>query len=237
MRKLHMGLVQQPVALPQVAGRTRGDDVLPDGSAAARTRNHVVKGQPAARRAAVDTTPAVTGKQRTPGDLPLNDARNSNVAQEPYDVRPRKPRRGRAKWSVEFFDHLRLPLIDEDVRAAQRAHIQRLKTGVQYQYLLHFAEKVPNSAVRPETRDVGTRSCSTESAVVRAETPSAEFESASERTTCSIARSVKQRLTAHGSFHRLLLFGGKRYSWAAAVDFLHVDARVIPALDGGDDDA
>ena len=49
VRKLHVHLVREAVALAQVARRARGDDVLPDRVAAARARDHVVERQPPAR--------------------------------------------------------------------------------------------------------------------------------------------------------------------------------------------
>ena len=57
-------LLEQAVALLQVARRTRCDDVLPDGVAALRARDDVVEREPAARRAAVDAAPAIAGEQR-----------------------------------------------------------------------------------------------------------------------------------------------------------------------------
>ena len=149
MGELHLRLVRQPAALAQVAGGTRGDDVLPDRITAARARDDVVERQPPARGAAVDTAPAVTGEEGAPRDLALDDPGNPDVAEKPDHVRPRKPRRGRAEWSVELFDHLRLPLVDEDVRAAQRAHVERLETGVEDQHLLHGARNVADGAAGP----------------------------------------------------------------------------------------
>jgi hypothetical protein len=99
----------------------------------------MVEGQPAARGAAVDAAPAVTRKERAARDLPLHDAWHADIAEEPDHVRPRKPLRGRAEWSVELLDHLRLPLVDKHVRASERAHIERLEAGVQDQNLLHGA--------------------------------------------------------------------------------------------------
>ena len=81
VRELHLHLVQQPVALAQVARRAGGDDVLPDRLAAARARDHVVERQPAARGAAVDAAPAVTGEERPARDLPLDDPRDADVAE------------------------------------------------------------------------------------------------------------------------------------------------------------
>src|SRR5205814_2990373 len=111
----HARLVQQPVALPEVARRTRGDDVLPDRLTASAARNDVVQRQAPCGRSAVHAGPAVTGEERATGDLPLHGAWNPDVVDEPDDVRPRKRRRGRAEWSIEFFDHLGLPLEDEHV--------------------------------------------------------------------------------------------------------------------------
>src|SRR5207249_12092866 len=65
---------------------------------------------------------------------------------EPDDVWPRIRRRGRAEWSVELFDHLRLPLEDEHVRTAKRAHVERLVAGVENQDLLHAGRNVAHAA-------------------------------------------------------------------------------------------
>ena len=51
---------------------------------------------------------------------------------------------GRSK----LFDHLRLALEDEHVRAPQRAHVERLVTRVQDENLLHRGRKVPDQATR-----------------------------------------------------------------------------------------
>src|SRR5439155_20900348 len=57
--KLQAALLQRAVPLAQVARRARGDDVLPDGVAPARSRDDVVEGQPPPGRAAVGAPPAV----------------------------------------------------------------------------------------------------------------------------------------------------------------------------------
>ena len=137
-RQHHVHLVRQAVALAQVARRARGDDVLPDSSrrrASAGSRDRASAGSPG--RAAVDAPPAVTGKERAARDLALHHARNPHVGDEANYVWPAVRVAGRAKWSRELFDHLRLSLEHEHVRAAKRAHIQGLVTGVQDQDLLH----------------------------------------------------------------------------------------------------
>src|SRR4029079_19102888 len=95
-----------------------------------RTRNDVVEGQPP-RAPAVDATPAVTREERSARDLALHRARNADVVHEPDDVWPPKRVGGRAEWSIELLDDLCLPLVDEDVGTAQRAHVQRLIARVQ----------------------------------------------------------------------------------------------------------
>src|SRR5581483_8841988 len=100
-------------------------------------------------------------------DLPLHPPRDAHVVHEPDDVWPRIDRRGRAEWSVELFDHLRLALEDQDVRAPDRAHVEGLETRIQDQDLLHAAENVaqqtaPHAPARPGYRPIArsTASCS-----------------------------------------------------------------------------
>ena len=69
---MHVGLLEQAVALAEVARAARGDDVLPDGFAAARARDDVVERQSLPTVAAVDAAPAVTGEQRSPRDASLH---------------------------------------------------------------------------------------------------------------------------------------------------------------------
>src|SRR5581483_12359056 len=102
LRKHHLHLVGQAVALAQVAGRARGDDVLPGRVAAARPRYHVVEREASAGRPAVDAAPAVTGEEGAAGDLALDEAGYADVVHEPDDVRPAEGVAGRAKWSVEL---------------------------------------------------------------------------------------------------------------------------------------
>ncbi len=162
----------KPVALAQVARRARGDDVLPHRLAAARARDHVVERQPAAGRAAVDAAPAVTREERAARDLALDDPRNADVVEEPDHVWPRELRRGRAKWSPELFDDLRLPLEHEHVRTSQRADVERLVTRVQDENLLHRVRKVPEHAARSGRR-LASRGASGPSPVRRPPAPRA----------------------------------------------------------------
>jgi hypothetical protein len=143
-RKLHVHLVREAVALAQVARGAGGDDVLPRGVAALRAGNHVVEGEAPGRGAAVDTAPAVTGEQGAARDLSLHHARNPDIVDEPDDVWPLIRVSGRAKWSVQLLDHLCLALEDEDVGAAERAHIERLVTRIENENLLHSAGNVPD---------------------------------------------------------------------------------------------
>ena len=76
--------------LRRLHGRARGDHVLPHRLAALRARHHVVERQPAARRAAVDAAPAVTGEERAARDLALDDPRDADVVEEPNHVWPRE---------------------------------------------------------------------------------------------------------------------------------------------------
>ena len=114
---------------------------------------------------------------------------------------PRERGRGRAKWSVELLDHLRLALEDEHVRAAQRAHVERLVTRVQDENLLHPGRNVPEADRRSRPDRHGRR-----------QRPIA-------RSTASCSS------------------GERATDGPAAVELLHVDPRVVAALDRGHDDA
>ena len=153
--QLDRQLLQQPVALAQVARRAGGDDVLPRRVAAARARDDVVERQPAAGRAAVDAAPAVTGKQGAAGDLPLHHPGHAHVVHEPDDVGPSIGVARGAEWSVQLLDDFSLPLVDEHVRAAQRAHIERLVTRIENENLLHRGRRVPAK----EAIEVVSKSC------------------------------------------------------------------------------
>src|SRR5215210_5726684 len=81
--RMHVDLVREAVALAAVAGRARGDDVLPARAAALRARDHVVDGE-ARARAAVLAFPAVAGEHRAARDLALvRVARDADVRDEP----------------------------------------------------------------------------------------------------------------------------------------------------------
>src|SRR4051812_1867839 len=86
--ELHPRLLERTVALPVIARRTRGDDVLPHRLTAAAARHDVVERQPPVPVAAVDAAPAVPGEQRPARDLPLHGTRHANVGHEPDHVRP-----------------------------------------------------------------------------------------------------------------------------------------------------
>ena len=96
-RQRHRRLLEQPVALAEIARRTRGDDVLPDRVAALRARDHVVERQPTGRRAAVDALPAVAGKERAPRDPPLDGPRHPHVLEEADHVRADERALGRSE--------------------------------------------------------------------------------------------------------------------------------------------
>src|SRR4029079_10065226 len=81
--QLHADLLERAVALPEVAGRAGGDDVLPDRLAALRARDDVVEGEPSARGAAVDAAPAVAGEEGAARDLPLDRPRHADVVDQP----------------------------------------------------------------------------------------------------------------------------------------------------------
>ena len=80
LEQAHPDLARQRVALAAVAGRARGDDVLPARGAALGARDHVVDGQVRAR-AAVLAGPVVAGEHGPAGDLaPVGVARDADVA-------------------------------------------------------------------------------------------------------------------------------------------------------------
>src|SRR5687768_4011274 len=139
---MQAGVLEQPVALAEVARRARGDDVLPDRLPALRAGHDVVERQPPGRGAAVDATPAVTGEERAPRDLPLDRAGHPHVLDEPDHVRP-DVRVGRGAQALrQALEDLGLALPDEDVRTPNRADVQRLVACVQDEYLLQRADKL-----------------------------------------------------------------------------------------------
>jgi hypothetical protein len=89
--------------------------------------------------------PAVSGEERAAGDPPLHHARDPDVVHEADDVWPLIRVSGRAEWSIQLFDHLGLALEDEHVRAAQRAHVERLVTRVENENLLHLPAMYPTA--------------------------------------------------------------------------------------------
>src|SRR5690348_13537715 len=89
----------------------------------------------------VSRPPAVAREERLAGDLALDRPRDADVVEEPDHVRPDEAAGGRAERLVELLDDLRLALVEEHVGAPNRAHIQRLVTGVQNQNLLHPGRK------------------------------------------------------------------------------------------------
>src|SRR5262249_13306326 len=140
--QLEPALLERPVSLAQVARRAGGDDVLPDGVAAARTRHDVVECQAPAGRPAVDAAPAVTGEERAPGDLPLHGPRHAHVGHEPDHVGTWKGGARRVKRLVELLYHLRLSFEHEDVSTSDRCHVQRLVARVEDENVLHLAGNV-----------------------------------------------------------------------------------------------
>src|SRR5205807_6884985 len=113
-------LLEQAVPLLQVARGAGRDHVLPHGIASAAPRHDVVEREPAAGRAAVDTTPTVAREERPPGDLALHGPRHLHVLHEPDHVRPGIRVARRPEWLVELLEHLGLALEDEHVRTADR---------------------------------------------------------------------------------------------------------------------
>src|ERR1051326_5524830 len=192
--QLHARLLQRPVALAQVARRAGGDDILPDGLAAFRTRDDGVEGQPAARGAAVHAAPAVPCEQRPPGDLPLDRPRHTDVGHEPDHVRPDEAARRRSQRLVEMLDHLRLALVDEHVRPPNRADVQRLVAGVQNEDMPHFlATKYQRGLITPgldrlSLYRVNVRSTFTlQEAIARSTASSSSGERATGERPCSIS--------------------------------------------------
>ena len=105
----------------------------------------MVERQAAVRASAVDAAPAVTREERAARDLALHEPRDAHVVDESDDVWPLERRSGRAKRSVQLFDHLGLALVDEDVRTPYRADVQWLETRVQDENLLHPPENYPKA--------------------------------------------------------------------------------------------
>ena len=85
--EVHRGLLEQAVALSEVARSAGRHDVLPDRVAAARARHDVVERQPGRPVAAVDAAPAVAGEERPSRDAPLDRARDAHVRHEADHVR------------------------------------------------------------------------------------------------------------------------------------------------------
>ena len=136
-RGVHVHLVRQPVPLAEVARRTGRDDVLPGGVAALRARDHVVERQP-----------AVAVPQRRTASCHARRARDGRSSAAPCAVRGRN---GRADdvghWNVpvasEVVDRAPrdgLPLEDEHVGAAERAHVERLVTRIEDGTCCNLAE-------------------------------------------------------------------------------------------------
>ena len=147
-REVHGRLLEQAVALAEVARPARGDDVLPDRVAASRAWHDVVERQPRRAVAAVDAAPAVTGEQRPPRDAPLDRPRHADVRDEPDHVGPHVRVRRRPERLVETLDDLRLPLPHEYVGATCRAHVERLVARVQDENVVHERER--SSGISPQ---------------------------------------------------------------------------------------
>src|SRR5215831_20955239 len=122
----HRDLFGQAVPLAHVAGRARGDDVLPDRVAAPAPRNDVVERQLASCRPAVHAAPAVPGEQGPARDLPLQRPRDPDVLDEPDYVRPRELDRRRSEGLIELLVHLGLALEHEHVGAPNGRDVQGL---------------------------------------------------------------------------------------------------------------
>ena len=135
LHELHRDLLEEAVALLEVAGRARGDDVLPDGIAPAAARDDVVEREPPVRRAAVDATPAVAREEGASRDLPLHGAGHAHVLHEPDHVRPLEGVAGRTERLVELLEHLGLALEHEHVCTTHGCDVQWLVARVQDEYL------------------------------------------------------------------------------------------------------
>src|SRR5207247_10531399 len=107
----------------------------------------------------------------------LDHAPDADVVDEPDHVCPLERVRGRAKWSVELLDHLCLALEHQYVGAAQRAHVERLVTRIEDEYMLHPGRNVPDRAdlndYRPMARS--TASCSSGDRATEARPRSSSF--------------------------------------------------------------
>ena len=106
----------------------------------------MVEREPAARCAAVDAAPAVTGEERPPRDLSLDRARDPHVVDEPDHVGPRVGVARRVERLVELLEHLRLALEDEHVSTSHRRDVQGLVARVEHQDLRHDTKNVATRA-------------------------------------------------------------------------------------------
>lgn len=138
----HARLLEETVALMVVARSARGDDVLPDGGAASRSRDDVVEREPVSGRAAIDALPIVAREEHAARDPPGHASGNADVRHEPDHVRPPKLRARRAERSIVGLQDLSLALPDEHVRTAKRADVQGLVTRVEDEDALHRARSV-----------------------------------------------------------------------------------------------
>jgi hypothetical protein len=151
----HARLLEQTVALVVVARSARGDDVLPDGGAASRSRDDVVEREPVSGRAAIDALPTVAREQHAARDPPGDTSGNADVRHEPNHVRPSKLRARRAEGSIVALEDLSLALPDEHVRTAKRADVQGLVARVEDEDALHRARSVAPVLSAPAT--IGTK--------------------------------------------------------------------------------
>src|SRR5207248_1182911 len=96
----------------------------------------------------------VAGEEGPAGDLPLDRAGHTDVVDQPDHMGPDEAARGRAQRLIEVLDHLGLALVQEHVGTPNRAHVQRLVTGIQNQNLLHLAPKGISGTALDRSNDV-----------------------------------------------------------------------------------
>ena len=145
----HARLLEETVALVVVARSARGDDVLPDGGAASRSRDDVVEREPVSGRAAVDALPIVAREEHAARDPPGDASGNADVCHEPDHVGPSKLHARRAERPIVALQDLCFALPDEHVRTAKRADVQGLVTRVEDEDALHRARSVAAVLVSP----------------------------------------------------------------------------------------
>src|SRR6202171_6813496 len=151
--QLHGGLVGRPVALPDVAGQPRAEDVLPRGRAAARERDHVVERELRGREsmAAILAAAPVAQVDVVARKLPVLPRKAVELL-ERDDARHADPRRRRKDHLVLWLNGdvapvlelpgavvrkhgADVPLVEEGEGFSDGRDLDRLKNAIQDQHL------------------------------------------------------------------------------------------------------